>query len=140
MGSTVKHDPTGVMPEPRKIGRPTKYDESICGDIPEMYAEGQADVEVASALGISEATFYVWLKEHEPFLEAVKRGRQESHTWWLERGRKNLGGRDFNSTLWYMNMKNRHGWKDKHDHTSDDKPIMSGPITVTLVDPDAECG
>lgn len=121
-----------------KLGRPTKYDTSMCADIPEMYAEGQADIEVAVELGIGEDTFYRWMKdpEKQDFQVAVKSGRELSKTWWLARGRKNLGGRDFNSTLWYMNMKNRHGWKDKQDVTSDNKPIMSGPVSVVIVDPE----
>ena len=136
--STRKDPSLGDVPPALKVGRPTKYDPSILGDIPAMYAEGQADVEVATELGIAESTFYLWIKEHKEFSEAVKLGRQVSHAWWLARGRRNLAGRDFNSTLWYMNMKNRHGWKDRQDVTSDEKPILTAPIRVTIHDPKEE--
>lgn len=38
-----------------------------------------------------------------------------SEAWWEEHGRLNLHNREFNSVLWYMNMKNRFGWRDRID-------------------------
>ena len=48
----------------------------------------------------------------------------------MKQGRKNLENKEFNSTLWYMNMKNRFGWKDRNDLTTNDKEIQ--PVVVNL--------
>ena len=50
---------------------------------------------------------------------AVKKGEQLSQAWWLNIARENIiskyQGDNINATLWYMNMKNRFGWKDKQE-------------------------
>lgn len=38
---------------------------------------------------------------------------------------------NFNASSWKYNMANRFGWRDKQDHTSDNKPI---PFIVKLTD------
>ena len=73
---------------------------------------GGSDVEVRVALNISEDLWERFIKEIEEFQRTVKRGRDLCEAWWLEKGRQ-LENRQFNAVLWYMNMKNRFGWKDK---------------------------
>ena len=63
------------------------------------------------------------MEEEEEFSGTVKRGRQLSASWWEKIGRKNLENKDFSFTGWYMNMKNRFKWKDRHDVTSDEQKI-----------------
>lgn len=96
-----------------KMGRPTKYRPEMCGKVVEMMKEGMAKVEVAARLGIDRDTIKEWRKTNEDFSAALKKGEELSEAWWLAKGRVNLENREFNSTLWYMNMKNRHGWSDK---------------------------
>src|SRR3990167_10515464 len=50
-------------------GRPTKYHKGLCEDLLRRMQKGETNVMVASGLGISEATFYSWLKEHDDFKE-----------------------------------------------------------------------
>lgn len=94
---------------------------------------GASKVEVCAKIGICYETFQNWQKEHPEFSKSVKIGDRLSEAWWLEQGRTNLKERDFNYTGWYMNMKNRHGWKDKQDvnHT--------GNVTLTITPDDAGC-
>lgn len=107
-------------------GRPKK----TLKDLPKNWKElilsikkdGGSDVEVRVALDISEELWRRFEREIEEFSRTVKRGRDLCESWWLERGRQ-LENRSFNAVLWYMNMKNRFGWKDKTDVTSGDKPI-----------------
>ena len=116
-------------------GRPTDYDPSICGDIPEMFRNGESKAEVAAALGIARSTFSLWEQKHEEFSAAVKRGVDLSVAWWLREGRMSLRDRDFSYTGWYMNMKNRHGWRDKQDITTDGTKIETPHVTITHVEP-----
>lgn len=105
-------------------GRPTSYRPEMDEVVVREMSEGASITEVAAAIGITPDTLYEWIKPldssgnpnsyYKPtFSEAVKFGRELSKKWWLEQGRKNLNNKGFNSALWYMNMKNRHGWSDR---------------------------
>jgi len=96
-----------------KIGRPTKYDPEMCEKVVELYKLGYSNEEVGLELDICEDTFYRWLKEHKDFSEAVKKGLWYSKGYWMKDGRESLRDEKFSYTGWYMNMKNRFGWKDK---------------------------
>jgi hypothetical protein len=80
----------------------------------EIKKNGGSDVEVRVALDISQDLWDRFKKEIEEFSLTVKRGTDLCEAWWLKRGRE-LENKQFNATLWYMNMKNRFGWKDKNE-------------------------
>jgi orotate phosphoribosyltransferase-like protein len=96
-------------------GRPTEYSEEMCEKIIELMKQGASKYEVALELNICEDSFYSYIKRHPKFAEAVKTGEWFSRGAWEREGRLSLRDKDFNSTLWYMNMKNRHGWKDRNE-------------------------
>jgi len=98
-------------------GRPTKYKEEFCDKIPELMKHGMAKVEVCAELGFGYDAFLDWQKKYSEFSEAVKKGDKLSEAWWVKQGRIALREKEFNATLWYMNMKNRHGWSDKQEVT-----------------------
>jgi transposase len=100
-----------------KAGRPTKYDPVFCEQIIELMRAGYSILEVAYQLEVHKDTIYEWEKVHSEFSDALKKARDYSEGWWLLQGRNNLNNKEFNSTLWYMNMKNRHKWSDKVDNT-----------------------
>ena len=93
-------------------GRPTKYKKEFCERIPELMKDGASIEEVAAELGVAKGTLYNWSEKNVQFLNAIKRGEELSKAWWLKEGRTSLRDKDFSYTGWYMNMKNRHGWKD----------------------------
>lgn len=110
-------------------GRPKK-DPSILWDgwqdeVLSIYKDGGSDVEVKaliySKLGsFSNDLWERWMNEEVQFSEIIKIGKLLSESWWAKKGRSNLENKDFNFTGWYMNMKNRFGWKDKTeiDHSN----------------------
>ena len=110
----------------REMGRPTKYKPEMCETVIELMKEGASQYEVLATLGISEDTFYRWKKENEEFSESIKRGSQLSQAWWEKKGRISLDDRQFNSTLWYMNMKNRFKWADKQEVKNE------GNVTIVM--------
>jgi len=108
------------------MGRPTKYKKEMCETVLELMKEGASQQEVLAVLDISNDTFYRWKKENEEFSETIKRGIQLSQAWWERKGRISLDDRQFNSTLWYMNMKNRFKWADKQEVKNE------GNITIVM--------
>ena len=117
-----------------KVGRP-KEDLSSLPDnwheeVLELYSEGAADVEIKALIyewrnNFSNNLWDRWMEEEPEFWETIKKGRMLSESWWNKSGRKNLKSKDFSYTGWYMNMKNRFGWRDKQETTlqGGDKPI-----------------
>ena len=122
-----------------KVGRP-KEDLSSLPDnwheeVLELYSEGAADVEIKALIYQWRGTFSCdlwnrWMKDYEEFSITIKKGRMLSESWWNKSGRKNLKEKDFSYTGWYMNMKNRFGWRDKQETTlqGGDKAIKTETI------------
>lgn len=94
-------------------GRPTKYDPAMCEKVVELMSVGASKIEVSAEIGITSETLYDYCEKHPEFSDAVKRGEQLSAAWWERHGRQNLDNKEFNATLWYMNMKNRFKWSDR---------------------------
>lgn len=81
----------------------------------EAYENGASDVEVAKVLKVTIARFHQMCEEIPDFAKFVENGRTLSQAWWVEKARANLWNKDFNTSLWNFNMKNRYGWADKID-------------------------
>ncbi len=111
----------------------SKYDPKMIKKIDPLMSEGASLNELCAELNITKETLNQWLKVDGPyykgdkFYNAVQHGRMLSEVWWEKQGRLNLKNKEFNATLWYMNMKNRHGWRDTQEHKVD------ASVTVNIV-------
>lgn len=109
------------------VGRPTSYDSGVMlPKIEPLMREGASLVELVVELGISRETLNQWMdpdgKYFKPeFSDTVKSGIALSAAWWERKGRKNLENKEFSYVGWYMNMKNRFGWKDRIESEVDNK-------------------
>lgn len=95
------------------MARPTKYSEAFVPKVEELLYNGKSIIQVARELRVCKQTIYSWGKKHKKFLDAIKKGVEWSEGWWMNQGQDNIYNKDFNSTLWYMNMKNRFQWRDQ---------------------------
>lgn len=106
-------------------GRPKKTVENTLDKgwdlvILSLMTEGASIIEICVELGISKDLHYRWLKDEPEYSDAIKKGIAASEAWWMKNGRIGMFmGKEFNHVLWYMNMKNRFGWKDKQEISGD---------------------
>jgi len=109
------------------MARPSKYTEDVADKVITYMKEGYSIEEVCLELDICKQTFYNWCEKNKELLDSKKKGVDFSKGWWMKQGRESLNNKEFNATLWYMNMKNRFGWADnqKTDLTSGGKPIIN---------------
>lgn len=94
-------------------GRPSKYDKDYHPQaIMNMMQEGMSVASVSREFKVNKDSIYEWAKKHKEFSVALKNGQDWCQGWWEDQGRQNVRNKEFNSTLWYMNMKNRFNWQD----------------------------
>lgn len=129
------------------VGRPkediTSLPEAWASDVLSIYRDGGSDVEVKALIhewrgSFSNDLWDRWLLEEPQFSETIKVGKMLAEAWWSKQGRTNLTAKDFNYTGWYMNMKNRYGWRDRTDLTSDDKALTTALVEFIGEDTNAD--
>lgn len=86
------------------------------------YKEGADDVEVMSALNLTRKEFDNNYEHNDVFKKLVDIGRVHSAAFWRRIARVNLRNKDFNSSVWSFNMKNRHGWAEKSESVNTEVP------------------
>ena len=105
-----------------RIGRPTKYDESITAKADAYFADPSvADDNVATIAGlcvylnVHKDTIYEWSNKHQAFSDALKRGKKHQ-----ERQIVNLlTDRERFTAGSIFVAKNVLGWRDKQDVSQD---------------------
>lgn len=96
-------------------GRPSKYYPELADKVIELMKTGVSREELCYQLNIAHSTLQQWEKNHPEFSAALKDGTHYSCGWWMGEGRLNIKNKEFNSGLWFMNMKNRFNWSDKRE-------------------------
>lgn len=126
---------------PKGPGQPSKYREEFCEQLIQEMAQGLSFEACAGIFRVSKETIYEWTRVHPEFAEAKKEGVARNHVFWEKLGLAGAAGKlkNFNAPTWIFNMKNRHGWRDKIEHSGEiDTKITS--VTVKIVDGNSDKG
>ena len=135
------------MEETKSRGRPTDFKEEYCQKADEYLELNQdEDVQVvkqastekgyemydtklkvrlptiegfALFLGVNKTTLYEWEKRYPNFSNALEKIRTEQHNRLINSGLSS----EYNSTIAKLILSSNHGYKEKSDITSDDKPL-----------------
>lgn len=110
-------------------GRPSKYDPKYCEEVGKLFREGCSIEEIAYEIDVHVDTIAEWQKVHPEFSAAMKKGRKFAEGRWMKDGRVNIHNKEFNTALWYINMKNRYGWTDKKEIKQEVKSEVSVEVS-----------
>ncbi|HUD05807.1 MAG TPA: hypothetical protein VMR18_02760 [Candidatus Saccharimonadales bacterium] len=67
-----------------KLGRPTKYSETLADDICERIAKGKSLINICSELNLSYTQVMVWLKNYTYFTDNYARAREAQADWYAD--------------------------------------------------------
>lgn len=90
-----------------------EYDQLVIDHL----ANGYSIESFAGSIGVDRSTPYAWAGLHESFKEAVEVGLAKSQKYWESVGKLGMIGKvpGFNATVWIFSMKNKFGWRDRHE-------------------------
>ncbi len=113
-----KKNNKGTVVKP-KMGRPLKYDSSMCEKVVELaWTRGLMRYEISRELGITYQTLLAWEKTYKDFTYALKESDVANEAWWMKQVRDNLiMDKDFKflAAPFIFLMKNKFGWTDKRE-------------------------
>lgn len=111
----------------------------MCNQLIDLMSMGMSITEAAVNLGVHRDTIYAWAESIPDFSDALKTGILHAQAWWERQGRESLHLKEFQTGLWFANMKNRFGWADRNnlEHTGKGGgPIVQkwsgGPPPMTI--------
>lgn len=101
----------------RSRGRPSGFKKAYCKMLVEHMRQGLSFEAFAGKIGKCEKTLFNWLELYPDFLQSKKEGTAAARLFWERMGIEGISGniQGFNATTWIFNMKNRFGWRDRHD-------------------------
>lgn len=147
-------DPAGMMRVPTyRMALVKNYEElprSFRRNAMGMFAIGASEPEVQSKFGIAKKSWEEWVTLYPEFAEFVSVGLNRAQAWWELQARNYVSesSSKFNAALWFMNMKNRFGYKDQKELKIEERSLIGhvllppealDPHTMlSLKNPDAE--
>lgn len=91
-----------------KVGRPTEYCDELCMDFLACRANGLTIGQALLDIGISDTTYYRWIKEKPEFRGIAKKGKMLAKAFDDDLARDNFENRSFNFLLFESQYKRRH--------------------------------
>ena len=86
------------------------YDPMYCIAVLALMSQGASIAEVSLRLRVPFSKLKRWREEHDDFKQAFDDGGAYALGWWEAMGRTNITDKNFNATLWLMQMVNRFGY------------------------------
>lgn len=146
--------------EPKKVGRPSKFNEQVASKIIELVQDGLTDDQIGELIGISRSTISLWRSKNIDFSVAIKRAKAfaddlvETALFQRAVGFKAVSSQDIElngevvtlmgvkhhppdtaaGIFWLKNRKPEE-WRDKQDiemSGKDGKPLNSPQIIIML--------
>lgn len=130
-----KHEQAKESPV-KKFEFRTKFEDWMPEVILKVMSRGGSLIEAAADCGVSRETIHNWKNPNSKFYipkvaEAVSHGTVLSQKWWERNGRKGLwGGKEFNSTAFVFQMKNRF----RHDYADNPRVEVEISASNPLID------
>ena len=110
------------------MGRPTKYRKDMCERVNEyLETVGREQTKMPSLcgfaifLGVNSDTIQEWGKKHKEFSVSLRKILTFQQNQLIDDGI--YGGKEVNSTIVKLLLMNNHGYKERNDQTSGDKPL-----------------
>lgn len=121
-----------MAPKKLKPGQPTKYSPDHCDTLIAHMEKGYSFESFAGTIGVTRATLYNWADIHPQFMDAKNAGLEKGRLFWERLSILAAAGKlpGFNATAWIFTMKNRFGWRDKIEHSGDEKK----PVRIIIED------
>lgn len=98
---------------PKKKGPPSSYSPDFIDIVPNVIKDGETLNALCVELHICKDTMRVWREENPAFDTAIKAALCNSELWWERLGKDRIGDKEFNATLYIVQMRNRFGWMGK---------------------------
>lgn len=110
-----------AKPEPKPVGRPSKYEPKFCQMLIDHMAGGLSFESFAAVIKVNQDSLHEWVKVYTEFSEAKKVAWAQNQLFYEKMGVAGMAGKipGFNSTTWIFNMKNRFKWRDKQPEEAD---------------------
>jgi len=107
--------------EPKKRGKPTRYQASFVAQILELARLGAAEVEMARVLGCALATLGLWKGKHPEFATAMRQGKDEFDVGTVEKALKDRAlGYEYDETHYEL--------RQEKPELTPDGPITPPPL------------
>ena len=125
------------------VGRPTKYDPSLCDKVVELGRLGKSVEQIACELGFSTRVLFKWRDEYEEFMHAMADAKEYEQVWWESIAQTHMieeqGAAKLNASIWSRSMAARFPKKYRESTKTeitgaDGAPLLQG-IEVSFVTP-----
>lgn len=122
-----------TKPKKRPEGRPSKYKPEYCAMLlKHMGTEGLSYESFAATIGVSRDTLYHWESLYPRFSYTKRLAIDANLLLWEKLGIAGMTGKipGFNAPVWNVNMKNRHGWRERVQ--TENNTTVTGSVDVNL--------